>query len=184
QLGPLDHARPARRPLRRPALSHGGRPPPRDRPGIPRPHECHTMTPPRPPTSRRWVWGLLALAALAIPAWWLYQSVAPRAGNRQAGDGAAAAHPAAGQPLACLGYVDAEHGVIGLSPMQAGRVTQVFVGDNELVEEGAVLLRLDERPFRTRVEEAQAAVRAAQAQVEEALDLPQRHRFQLAQQQA
>jgi membrane fusion protein (multidrug efflux system) len=48
----------------------------------------------------------------------------------------------------------------------AGRVVEVVVGDNQRVTKGEVLFRLDERPFRIAVEEAQAQLAGARLQIE------------------
>jgi membrane fusion protein, multidrug efflux system len=61
-------------------------------------------------------------------------------------------------------YVQAARTMI--STDVAGRVVAVEVGDNERVAKGQVLFRLDDRPFRIAVEEAQAMLAAARLQIE------------------
>lgn len=47
-----------------------------------------------------------------------------------------------------------------------GRVSEVDVRDNQLVHAGQILFRLDERPYRIAVEEAQARLASARLQIE------------------
>jgi membrane fusion protein (multidrug efflux system) len=61
-------------------------------------------------------------------------------------------------------YVQAARTMI--STDVAGRVVAVEVGDNQRVAKGQVLFRLDDRPFRIAVEEAQAMLAAARLQIE------------------
>jgi membrane fusion protein (multidrug efflux system) len=61
-------------------------------------------------------------------------------------------------------YVQAARTMI--STDVAGRVVAVEVGDNQRVNKGQVLFRLDDRPFRIAVEEAQAMLAAARLQIE------------------
>src|SRR5438477_296119 len=83
------------------------------------------------------------------------------------GDGAARRPVAAAQRPArstrdaeklvvCFGYADLEAGVTNLHPSQVGRVEEVLVRENDSVAAGAVLLRLDDRAARFKVEEAKA----------------------------
>jgi HlyD family secretion protein len=60
----------------------------------------------------------------------------------------------------------------------------VAVHENELVEVGGPLLRLDDEVARIQVREAEAALRAAEAQSTEIAKAPQLHRLLLAQQEA
>ncbi|HEY5101852.1 MAG TPA: HlyD family secretion protein [Steroidobacteraceae bacterium] len=61
-------------------------------------------------------------------------------------------------------YVEAAQMVI--SANIAGRVSEIDVHDNERVNKGAVLFRIDDAPFRIAVQEAQARLGSARLQVE------------------
>jgi multidrug resistance efflux pump len=86
--------------------------------------------------------------------------------------------------VVCYGVVDVPQGVTALFPLQAGRVVEVKVQDNDLVKAGDPLLRVDDRLASFRVREAEADHRAAQAQLDQARHLPDQQRAKLAQQQA
>src|SRR5205807_3616861 len=83
-----------------------------------------------------------------------------------------------------LGQADVEGGVLSLSPTMPGRVAAVPVAENEEVRAGAVLLRLDGEAARAQVEEAEAALTAAEAELAEARKGPRQHQLRLAQQKA
>jgi membrane fusion protein (multidrug efflux system) len=55
---------------------------------------------------------------------------------------------------------------VSISPNVSGRVIEVDVHDNQPVRRGETLIRLDERPFRIAVEDAQARVANARLQIE------------------
>jgi membrane fusion protein (multidrug efflux system) len=55
---------------------------------------------------------------------------------------------------------------IAIAPKVTGYVTQVPVTDNEHVEAGAVIARIDDRDYRIALEQAQAQVTAAQATIQ------------------
>ncbi|WP_342316730.1 HlyD family secretion protein [Lysobacter sp. FW306-1B-D06B] len=55
--------------------------------------------------------------------------------------------------------------VTQISPKVSGHVTQVWVRDNQRVRAGEVLFRIDDRDFRARVEQAEAALAARTAAV-------------------
>jgi membrane fusion protein (multidrug efflux system) len=55
---------------------------------------------------------------------------------------------------------------VAISANVAGRVIEVDVHDNQAVRRGDVLFRLDDRPFRIAVEQAQAQLASARLQVE------------------
>jgi len=61
-------------------------------------------------------------------------------------------------------YVQAD--TVAVSSDVAGRVVGVDVKDNQHVTAGQVLIRLDQRPFRTAVEQAKAQLASARLQVE------------------
>src|SRR6266567_7438465 len=60
-------------------------------------------------------------------------------------------------------YVKADSTII--SPKVSGYISQVLVGDNEKVEAGQLLARIDDRDFRAALSQARADVAAAEASV-------------------
>lgn len=104
---------------------------------------------------------LLMVASVGVAVWW-------RAPANPPPTAADAPRRPPGDRAACLGFVDAEGGVVSLSPVQAGRVARVLVQENETVAQGAELLRLDDAVLRLRADEAQAALRGAEAVLAEA----------------
>jgi membrane fusion protein (multidrug efflux system) len=73
--------------------------------------------------------------------------------------------------LASVGYESTDDAYlraaqVSISPNVSGRVTEVDVHDNQPVRRGETLIRLDERPFRIAVEDAQARVANARQQIE------------------
>jgi multidrug resistance efflux pump len=122
---------------------------------------------------------ILALLSFILVAGLLHsqsRSEAPRAAD--------AARPNALPVVVCLGSADVRGGVVSLYPTVSGRVTKVCVEENDPVEAGQVLLRLDDRIARTQLREAEAGVQAAEAQLAEALKAPKQHQALLAQQKA
>jgi multidrug resistance efflux pump len=86
--------------------------------------------------------------------------------------------------VVCIGYVDLEHGIRSLAPLHPGRVAVILAKDNQHVEAGAVILRLDDQDARLQVEAAETAVTMAEVQREEALKGYEQQQARLAQQQA
>jgi multidrug resistance efflux pump len=80
--------------------------------------------------------------------------------------------------------VDVEQGVAALYPLQPGLVVHIEARENEEVEAGAPLLQLDDTVAQAQVREAEADVKAAEAQLAEALTLPDRQRDKVAAQRA
>ncbi len=86
--------------------------------------------------------------------------------------------------VVCTGYVDLEHGVRSLAPLRPGRVAAILAKENEHVEAGTPILRLEDQDAKFQVETAKSAVTAAEIQLEEAYKLQEQQRARLAQQQA
>jgi membrane fusion protein (multidrug efflux system) len=76
-------------------------------------------------------------------------------------------------------YIEAAR--VSVSAQVSGQVTEVAVHDNQPVKKGEVLFRLDERPYRIAVEEAEARLATARLEIEA---LKASYRQQLAEQQA
>jgi membrane fusion protein (multidrug efflux system) len=60
-------------------------------------------------------------------------------------------------------YVRAD--MVVIAPQVAGSIAEVAVADNQQVEAGQILARLDDRDYRARVEQAEGALAAARAEV-------------------
>jgi multidrug resistance efflux pump len=86
--------------------------------------------------------------------------------------------------VVCNGYVDSEDRIRSLNPTVPGRVAEVLVHEGESVPAGAVLLRMEDALARERVNEAQAALDAARAELAEGRSLPEQHRLGLEQAEA
>ena len=78
------------------------------------------------------------------------------------------APPPVRRGVACTGYVEADGGLIHLTPARPGRVESVAVREGDAVAAGATLLRLDDRDARSAVDQADAAMRAAEARLAQA----------------
>jgi len=88
------------------------------------------------------------------------------------------------QKLVCLGYIDLEHGVTSLAPLQLGRIDKVLVQETDVVKAGDVLLQLEDTPARHRVEEAEAALASARNLLAQSKQAAQTHQQRLGQQKA
>jgi multidrug resistance efflux pump len=86
--------------------------------------------------------------------------------------------------VVCIGFVDLEHGIRSLAPLHPGRVTEVLVQENQQVQAGTPLLRLEDDEARFQIKEAEAALDAAEAQLEQAQKETEQQRARLAQQEA
>ena len=120
-------------------------------------------------------------ASVVLCLFGLILSMGPLSGR--AGNDTSGSTPAE-DAVFCFGLVDFEQGAIPLSLLQAGRVAEVLVRENQSVKAGTVLLRLDDRQGRSRVAAAAAVVQSAEAQLTSARRQPSRLRSLIAQQQA
>src|SRR5438876_9539280 len=115
--------------------------------------------------------GLTLLAASLIGATWVVHS--------HAGDGSLPVQTQPqlprGEGATSIGYADVEGGISSLYPTQTGRVAEVMVKEDDAVKAGDPLLRLDSRLPAYLVQQAEAAVKAAQAQPDDARRLPDQH---------
>jgi HlyD family secretion protein len=131
---------------------------------------------------RRFRWLFLAASVIALTvtgagALHNYQTMEPAAATASSGEEAA-------EPILCFGHVDVEPGLTALNPERPGRVAAVLVRENQTVEAGQLLLRLDDRSARLHVDQARAELTEARNRLDDALSLPPRHKAQLAQQRA
>jgi multidrug resistance efflux pump len=134
---------------------------------------------------RAWWLLLLALLAASTPAAGLlfsYSSrgAAPAASERNE---AKSIRSAANESIVCFGQVDLVHGVTSLVPLQPGRVAEVLVEEGQTVDEGAALVRLEDKAATSRVAEAQAALDEAELRLKQARKLPEQQDSRIAQQQ-
>lgn len=88
------------------------------------------------------------------------------------------------EAVVCFGTVDLEHGVTSLSPLQPGRVAEILVRENQAVPAGTELLRLDDGAARSRLLEAEAALKLSRLRLDQARKLPDQQRDRIAQQQS
>ena len=103
-----------------------------------------------------WVLGVLLLVGTAAGAGWFFNRNDPTAPQN--------ALPEANFIIA-QGHVDLEHGVASLYPVQPGRVTAIYVSENDTVSEGELLLSTDDRFSRQKLKEAAADLEAARQNV-------------------
>jgi multidrug resistance efflux pump len=131
----------------------------------------------------RWFWSLgltLVVGSAAGTSWVLKHGTASE--SVVAGQ-TGASSSSGGAGLVCYGHVDVDGGVQALAPTQPGRVAAVVVQENQEVEAGTVLIRLEDRPARLRVAEAEAALRSAEERFNEAQKRPQQQLARIAQQE-
>ncbi len=99
------------------------------------------------------------------------------------GAGDSKANSSTGAAMVCLVVVDPEHGVTPLVPTRPGRVVEVMGGDsnpireNQEVEKGTVLLRIDDRLASLEVERAYAGLEAANAELRAAQEAHKRKQY-------
>jgi multidrug resistance efflux pump len=129
-----------------------------------------------------WTWSIafVLLAASVAGTGLVFTS---NAGNGNSPDnGQASASAAWSEGIVCMGHVDVEYGVRNLGLTQPGRVEEVRVHEGDVVKVGDVLLRVDDKPYRFLLRQAQADLEAAQATLDEANKAPKQHEHQVAQQ--
>jgi HlyD family secretion protein len=127
---------------------------------------------------RRFIWilGVLVLAAGAVGA-----GHALHSSTASTPDAAANTSTVAG--VICFGHVDVEGGVTSLYPLLPGRVASVDVHEGASVKADTILLHMDDRLAAARVREAEAALHAAQAQLDDAGTLPEQQRVKIQEQE-
>ncbi len=86
--------------------------------------------------------------------------------------------------IVCFGTVDLEHGVTSVCPLQPGRVAEILVRENQVVPQGAELLRLEDTAARSRLAEVEAALELSRIQLQQAQRLPQQQRGRIDRQQS
>jgi multidrug resistance efflux pump len=119
--------------------------------------------------------GIGVLLTSAVSATWALQQPEPAASPQKS---------VAALTVVALGYVDLERGVASLAPLQSGRVAELIVQENDRVESGAALLRLEDTQARLHVSEAKVALETALAQLTSARKMPEQHAARVEQQRA
>ena len=122
--------------------------------------------------------GSFTIAALALPS---------RADDGSTNPGAkaqTAADKITGRRTMAEGLVDTRDGVITILPKQPGQVVKVFVRENQELDEGAPLYKMDDRAARFDRDMAEAAWHAAEADLEIAKELAEQQSAAIAAQQA
>jgi multidrug resistance efflux pump len=129
---------------------------------------------PRAPRHTRWfvALGFTLLAASAIGTGVVLRS--------QAHDGRPTDTAPSGDVTSAYGdgFVDVEGRVLELSPKLLGgpnTVTEILVQENDFVQKGSVLLRLDSHQARFQVAQAEADLKAAELRLAEAKEGPTQH---------
>jgi membrane fusion protein (multidrug efflux system) len=75
-------------------------------------------------------------------------------------------------------------GIASLAPLQSGRIAEILVRENDRVEAGAALLRLDDTQARMLVSEAKLSLETAQEQLTSARRMPEQQAAKIEQQRA
>lgn len=114
-----------------------------------------------------WILGVLLIVGSLLGANRLMQ--APRDGETNGKPTPSASdRPSKGGGVVCAGLFAPESEVIPLVPAQQGEVLEVFVKNEQSVKKGDKLLRLDDRLSKSKLEEADAGVEAAEGMLTEA----------------
>lgn len=100
---------------------------------------------------------LFLFGPLVAVGWWL---------SRPKGDTGAGAPALVDLDVVCAGRVDGLRPVAALDPALPGQVAEVLVSEGQAVRAGTPLLRLDDETLRLRVDEARAALAAAEVDAE------------------
>ena len=129
--------------------------------------------PSRPGRLNVWVVGVLAASAAALTAWGLTSRAdAPPTANQDA-------TTRSDTHYNFMGFADLEQGVAPLYPLQPGRVVKVFAHDGDAVEADAPLFTMDDKMAMDQIDAAEADLRNAQLQLEEAQKFVAQHQQQI-----
>jgi multidrug resistance efflux pump len=135
---------------------------------------------PPPRRSRLMPWwaglGLLLLTGSAFISWF---ALNPPGAGAGAGPTKAAERSQEPRDTFATAHVDVEGGVRYLYPTQHGRIAKLPVAEDEVVEEGTVLLQIDDRLQKAQQTEAEVALEAARERLKQAEQLIKRHQNEL-----
>src|SRR5207248_2680210 len=123
---------------------------------------------------RRFPW-LLVLGVLLLLGTATGARLAMNAGG---GDNPKQGPPPAGSPgtrQVAIAYVDVESGLTPLYPVQPGRVTEVLLEENKVVEAGTPLFRVNDTLAKDAVAQAKIDLKAAETRLKQARRLPKQH---------
>jgi multidrug resistance efflux pump len=124
---------------------------------------------------------LLGAAALTASAFYAAPLLKNGTGSK---DSSSSAPPADSGVAIGFGHVDVERGLSKLHPAQPGRVTAIPAQENVPLKKGDVLVQVDDEAHRLLVAEAQADLKAAEADLAKAEKLPAQHAEGVKQQKA
>jgi multidrug resistance efflux pump len=124
----------------------------------------------------------VVLGAAALTATAFYAAPLLQSGQNGKESSAVSTEPAENRVAIGFGHVDVENGPSRLYPQQPGRVVRIDAVENKLLKKGDLVLQVDDELQRDRVTEAEADVKAAQAQLDQAEKLPAQHARQVEQQ--
>lgn len=127
--------------------------------------------------------GVVGAIVLVVSAAGAIFALNPNGGGNRAG-GSPPAEPARPGAVVCYGNYDVDPGVNSLYPIQPGRVLEVKAKENDHVKKGAVLVLLDDRLAKSRLDQAKADHDAAEAQLKQARQAPEQFKAKREQQQA
>jgi multidrug resistance efflux pump len=125
--------------------------------------------------------GVLLLVIMFVGVRWLYSPSSAADGQSKMSSADAAGKPP--ESIVCWGFFENEKGVAALTPKQFGDIIYVRP-DNSVVKKGDVLLQLNDKMARLKVEEAEADVKAGTQQLAEARQLTKFYALQNEQQKA
>lgn len=136
-----------------------------------RPARAEPAMPPAP--QARWTPWLMALGLASLAT--SVVLVAITFGPYSAGDTSTPAPESSDRRAVAVAYVDVEGGVRPLFPAAPGRVTDAPVPEGKEVEEGAVLLRIDDSLAKAKLRGAKLELRLAQEKLVQARKLVPQH---------
>jgi membrane fusion protein (multidrug efflux system) len=120
-----------------------------------------------------WVLGVVLLVGTAAGAGWFFNH----------GDAPAPSSNTPADSITCVGYADVPGGIVLLHPAQPGRVTKIHARENEPVKEGDLLLSVDSRAAKLKLQEAEASLEEGRQQLRKAQNAVKDRKFKEDQQQ-
>ena len=120
-----------------------------------------------------WIVGVMTASAAALTVWALTSRADAPTTVNPAGTTRSDMH------YNFMGFADLEQGVTPLYPLQPGRVVKVFAHDGDEVEADAPLFTMDDKMAMQQIDAAEADLRDAQLQLEEAQKLTAQHQQQI-----
>ncbi|CAN5184364.1 hypothetical protein BH10PLA2_BH10PLA2_37620 [soil metagenome] len=78
------------------------------------------------------------------------------------------------------GFVDIDGNMINLFPLTAGQIVEILEPEGRMVKAGTVVLRIDDRFAQNAVQQAEAGVKAAKVELEDAKKSPELQKIEIA----